>query len=113
MKRSLFVLFSAAPLVLAATTVLGQAKPPAELAPKMQACLACHVIEGKKTIGPTYKEVAAKYVSQKDSDKMLAAKVLKGSEAGKLLWGQIPMPPNAGVSEAEALAMVKWILTIK
>jgi cytochrome c len=38
---------------------------------------------------------------------MLAAKVKAG---GKGVWGQIPMPPNAKVSDADLKTLVTWIL---
>jgi cytochrome c551/c552 len=37
----------------------------------------------------------------------LADKVKKG---GAGVWGQIPMPPNAAVSDGDAKALVEWIL---
>ena len=76
---------------------------------KKNACLACHAVD-KKLVGPAYKEVAAKYRGQKDAEKVLAEKVKKG---GVGVWGQIPMPPNAAVPDAEINAMVKWILSQK
>lgn len=98
---------------LAAPQAVAQAKtPPPDIAPKMQPCLACHVVDGRKTVGPPYKEVAQKYATQKDAQAYLVQRVIKGSEPGKLKWGQIPMPPNA-VSEADANAMVKWIISLK
>jgi cytochrome c len=110
--KTTLALVGAAASTLAATHALAQAAPPASIAPKMQTCLACHVVEGKKTVGPTYKEVSAKYAGQKDAEKMLVQSVIKGSQPGKLKWGQVPMPPNA-VSEADATAMVKWVLSLK
>ena len=37
-------------------------------------------------------------------------KVKKG---GVGVWGQIPMPPNAQVSDADIKDLVTWILTLK
>jgi cytochrome c len=34
-------------------------------------------------------------------------------KGGVGVWGQVPMPPNAGVSDADLNAMVKWILAQK
>jgi cytochrome c len=73
---------------------------------KKHACLACHQVD-KKVVGPSYKDVAAKYRNQKDAQKLLAEKVKKG---GMGVWGQVPMPPNAAVPDADLAAMVKWIL---
>jgi cytochrome c len=72
-------------------------------------CLACHAVD-KKVVGPAYKEVAAKYAGQKDAVEKLTQKVMKG---GVGVWGQIPMPANPQVSEAEAKQLVTWILGLK
>lgn len=55
-------------------------------------CMACHAVD-KKLVGPSYKDVAAKYAGQKDAVDKLAQKVLKG---GSGAWGQVPMPANPG-----------------
>jgi cytochrome c len=80
----------------------------AELA-KAKNCMACHAVD-KKVVGPAYKDVAAKYAGQKDAEDKLVQKVIKGSKG---VWGEIPMPPNANVSEAEARTLVKWVLSQK
>lgn len=79
-----------------------------ELAQKKN-CMACHAID-KKVVGPAYKDVAAKYAGQKDAVDKLSQKVIKG---GSGVWGQVPMPPNVQVNEAEAKQLVQWILTLK
>lgn len=89
---------------LAATPAFAQA----DLAQKKN-CMACHAVD-KKVLGPAYKDVAAKYAGQKDATDKLAAKVMKG---GSGVWGNIPMPANPQVNEAEAKALVQWILSIK
>jgi cytochrome c len=80
----------------------------ADLAQKKN-CLACHAVD-KKVVGPSYKEVAAKYAGQKDAVDKLSAKVMKG---GSGTWGQVPMPANPQVNDAEAKQLVQWILTQK
>ena len=80
----------------------------AELAQKKN-CMACHAVD-KKLVGPAYKEVAAKYAGQKDAVDKLAQKVIKG---GTGVWGQVPMPANAQVTDAEAKQLVQWIMTLK
>jgi cytochrome c len=72
-------------------------------------CMACHAVD-KKLVGPSYKDVAAKYAGQKDAVDKLAQKVIKG---GSGVWGPVPMPANAQVSEADAKTLVQWILTQK
>jgi cytochrome c len=72
-------------------------------------CAACHSID-KKIVGPAYQDVAAKYKGDKDALAKLSDKVKKG---GVGVWGQIPMPPNAQVSDADIKDLVSWILTLK
>ena len=94
----------AAALVLPA----GAALASADLA-KAKNCMACHAMD-KKLVGPAYKEVAAKYGSDKDAATKLAKKIREG---GTGAWGQVPMPANPQVSEAEAVTLAKWVLTVK
>lgn len=94
--------------VVAAVVAALPARASEELA-KKHACLACHNVD-KKVVGPSYKEVAAKYRGDKAADTKLFESVKKGS-SGK--WGQVPMPPNAAVPDADAKALVKWILSQK
>ena len=76
---------------------------------KQKNCMACHDV-GKKVIGPSYKEVSAKYAGQKDAADKLAEKILKG---GAGVWGAVPMPANPQVSDAEAKALAAWVLASK
>jgi cytochrome c len=102
MKRSLMLL-----LVLA-SAASSSAYAQADLA-KSKNCMACHAV-GSKLVGPAYKDVAAKYAGQKDAEAKLVAKVMKG---GAGVWGPVPMPANPQVSDAEAHALVKWVLAQK
>jgi cytochrome c len=77
----------------------------AELA-KAKNCMACHAVD-KKLVGPSYKDVAAKYAGQGDAAAVLATKIQKG---GVGAWGQIPMPPNPQVNDADAKALATWVL---
>ncbi|HZO00636.1 MAG TPA: c-type cytochrome [Burkholderiales bacterium] len=76
---------------------------------KKHACFACHTVD-KKMVGPSYKDVAAKYRADKEAPAKLAAKVKNGSQG---VWGNVPMPPNSAVPDADANALVKWILSQK
>lgn len=97
-------------LVVALSAVAAAAPALAnEALAKQKNCLACHSVD-KKIVGPAYKEVAAKYAGQKDAVDKLSQKVIKG---GVGAWGQIPMPANAQVNEAEAKQLVQWILSLK
>ncbi len=103
MKNALFV---SAALIAALSAPSAFASQ--ELAQKKN-CLACHAVD-KKVVGPAYKEVAAKYASDKTAAAKLAEKIQKG---GVGTWGQVPMPANTQVTPAEAKTLVDWILTIK
>ena len=76
---------------------------------KAKNCMACHSVD-KKLVGPSFKDVAAKYASQKDATEKLAAKIIKG---GGGIWGPVPMPANAAVSEADAKTLAAWVLAQK
>lgn len=99
-------------LLLSATVIALLAAPAASanvgLAQKKN-CMACHSME-KKIVGPSYKDVAAKYVDDKEAVAKLADKIIKG---GAGVWGPVPMPANSQVSPAEATQLAQWILTVK
>jgi cytochrome c len=75
---------------------------------KSKNCMACHAID-KKLVGPSYKDIAAKYAGQSDAVATLVGKVQKG---GSGVWGPVPMPPNPQVSADEANQLVEWILSL-
>ena len=95
-------------LALAAAQFSAPAAAQEALAKKHN-CLVCHSVD-KKVVGPAYKDVAAKYRNDKTAEAKLVDKVKKG---GVGVWGQVPMPPNAGVPDADVKAIVKWILSLK
>ena len=72
-------------------------------------CMACHAVD-KKLVGPSYKDVAAKYAGQKDAADKLATKIIKG---GSGVWGPVPMPANAQVNPEEAKKLAAWVLATK
>lgn len=77
---------------------------------KKARCVACHAVDQKR-VGPSYKDVAAKYKGQADAVAVLSAKVRTGGTGN---WGQIPMTPNGPdkISEADLKAAVEWILKL-
>jgi cytochrome c len=87
-------------------------------------CMTCHQIEpggkgpdGLPPIGPAWREVSAKYKGQKDAAGKLARTVLTGSNPYESHWkgkvSGLAMPPNAvAIKEADAKALVKWILSL-
>lgn len=72
-------------------------------------CMSCHAVE-RKVLGPSFKDVAAKYKDTKGAGDLLAHKIMKG---GAGVWGPVPMPANTQVSEADAKKLAAWILSTK
>jgi len=107
MKRQYLVL--AAGLLVAGGAHAALDNTTAEAMMKKDGCAACHTID-KKLVGPPYMEVSAKYKGDAGAVAKLVDKVKKG---GVGVWGQIPMPPNAQVPEADIKDLVTWILTLK
>ncbi|MDQ6619610.1 MAG: c-type cytochrome [Pseudomonadota bacterium] len=75
---------------------------------KKNGCTACHAID-KKVVGPAYMEVSEKYKTDTGAAARLMDKVKKG---GSGVWGQIPMPPNPQVSDADLKTMISFILDL-
>ena len=74
---------------------------------KSKNCVACHHVE-RKMIGPPYNAMAHRYGKDESAIKLSCEKIVKG---GGGVWGQMPMPPQPGVSPEEAEALAKWILS--
>ena len=104
MKNTLFSLFA---LTAALSAQPAMAQDPLALF-KSKPCAACHTIDSKM-VGPALKDVAAKNAGVKDADKTLAGHIKNGTQGN---WGPIPMPPNQ-VTDAEALTLAQWVLSLK
>jgi cytochrome c len=93
----------AAALALVATSA--GADP--EAAMKKAGCHACHA-KDKKLVGPSFKEIAAKYKGQ-DATAKLMDKVRKG---GSGVFGPVPMAPNPPdkINDADLKEAVESIL---
>ena len=94
--------------VAAVFTLAGNAYSNEKLA-QSSGCMTCHGVD-KKVIGPSYKDVAAKYRGNKGAEADLIKKVKGGSKG---VWGDMPMPPNAHVKDPDIKTLVVWILGIK
>lgn len=79
-----------------------------EAAMKKANCLTCHT-KDKKLVGPSFKDIAAKYKGQADAPAKLFDKVRKG---GSGVWGPVPMAPNpaSAISDADLKAAIEFIL---
>ena len=70
-------------------------------------CMACHT-KDKKLVGPSFKDIAAKYKGQ-DVVAKLMEKVRKG---GSGVYGPVPMAPNPPdkINDADLKAAIEFIL---
>jgi cytochrome c len=71
-------------------------------------CRSCHLVDAK-LVGPAFKEIAAKYKDDENALDDLAGKVVGG---GRGVWGEVPMPPNALLTEDEAKQILKYVLSL-
>jgi cytochrome c len=95
-----------------ATTTPTESKAPmepGELLIVKSDCVGCHHTENK-LIGPSYKDIAAKYPATEENISLLAGKIIKG---GKGVWGPVPMTPHSKITEDDAKLMTKYILSLK
>jgi cytochrome c len=74
---------------------------------ELYACLECHN-PAMKVLGPSFKDIAAKYKDDKTAMDKLSAKVKKG---GVGVWGEIAMPPAATIKDDELKLVLSWILS--
>ena len=68
---------------------------------KTKGCLACHAPDEKK-VGPSYKDLAAKYSGDKAAEGKLVAKLKEGKAH-----------PKTMASDSELKAAVAYILSVK
>jgi cytochrome c len=69
----------------------------------------CHA-PATKGVGPSWKDIAAKYAGQADAQAKLETKVRAGGSGS--FSGTMP-PTNKSVSDADIKAIVAWVLTQK
>ena len=81
------------------------ARTPADLA-RQSACMACHAVTAK-VVGPSFRDVAAKYAGDASAPAKLAARIRAG---GVGTWGTVPMPAQPQLAESDALALARWVL---
>lgn len=74
------------------------------LGPLLQknSCTVCHS-PSAKVVGPSWADVANRHAGKGD---YLAGKIRSG---GSGVWGAVPMPPQPGLSEADARRIAGWL----
>ncbi len=97
-----------APGAAPAAAVVAAAADPAATAAQALArkhnCLTCHGVDNR-VVGPSLREVSAKYAGRSDAVSYLAQKIRAG---GAGVWGSIPMPSQS-LPDTDALAIAKWL----
>ncbi len=73
---------------------------------RSNACMGCHAVD-RKLVGPSFKEVAARYKADPQALAKLSKKVKEG---GSGAWGAIPMPAHPRMSDADVRSVVQWVL---
>jgi cytochrome c len=71
-------------------------------------CAVCHAPD-RRTVGPSYLEIAEHYEDREEEIARLARRVMVG---GSGVWGEVPMTPHPDLSSTDAEAMVAWILSL-
>ncbi|MBD0378158.1 MAG: PKD domain-containing protein, partial [Flavisolibacter sp.] len=71
-------------------------------------CKGCHKVD-EKSIGPSFTQVAQKYLNKAEVQGYLTDKILHGSKG---VWGETAMPAHPGMKEGDAQQIVQWILTL-
>jgi cytochrome c len=70
------------------------------------ACVACHAVD-QKLVGPSFKEIAARYRDAADAATTLVTKMRAG---GAGTWGPVAMPPQAHIVERDLQSIARWIV---
>jgi cytochrome c len=94
-----FLAVSAAAIALAVAGA-AQAQGKAEDLMKANGCLNCHAADTKK-VGPSFKDIAARFKGKADAEKMLVAQLKDGKGH-----------PAIKASEAEITTLVKAVLAM-
>ncbi len=71
-------------------------------------CLSCHQLN-RKSIGPTYRDVARKYHNDSSATARLIQKIRGG---GSGVWGNVAMPAHPALSDEQAVAMLAYIMSL-
>ena len=89
----------------AGATTVAKGPEGGELA-KSNGCTACHAT-ASKLVGPSFRDIAGRYAKAPDAEATLAGRIRAG---GTGVWGQVPMPAQPQVKDAELKSIVQWIL---
>lgn len=71
-------------------------------------CKSCHK-ESEKSVGPSYLQVSEKYRDDRRGASKLANKIITG---GSGVWGEVSMPAHSTLSQADAMQIATWVLSV-
>lgn len=67
-------------------------------------CTTCHAVD-RPLLGPSFREVAARYEHRADAAAYLAGKIRSG---GSGTWGGVPMPPQL-LADEDIAVLARWL----
>ena len=71
-------------------------------------CMRCHGWD-RHYVGPAFTSIAERYRGQADAEQYLSRKIREGSVG---VWGQVIMPRQSQLDEAQSLQIARWLLAI-
>ncbi len=71
-------------------------------------CLGCHQVDARR-VGPPFRAIAQRFQGQPQAAQYLAQAIRNGSSGQ---WGAIPMPAQPRLSDADAMRLAQWILSL-
>jgi cytochrome c551/c552 len=102
MKGSLLV---AAALAASSTPALAIDFAQAQPALAKNGCQSCHGLADQVN-GPSFRDIASRYLNKPDERSYLADKIRKGSSN---TWGAAAMPPSGQIDDLDLKTIVEWI----
>lgn len=96
---------AAAVLIALALPAMAQATPEDLL--RKNGCMSCHGLVHKQ-VGPGFAQIAERYRKDGEAPARLAGKIRDGSVG---TWGRVIMPRQTQVSQADAQALARWVLS--
>ena len=71
-------------------------------------CKSCHLSD-KKSVGPSYLDIAAKYKNDAAAQERIASKIING---GGGVWGDHAMSAHPQITPQDAATMIKYIMSL-
>ncbi|MDA8094217.1 MAG: c-type cytochrome [Betaproteobacteria bacterium] len=94
-------------------TALAAGNPAAKAMMMNSDCFTCHAVD-HQLVGPSFREIAQRYHGSAASGATIATLAKKIISGGNGHWnaqtGGMAMTPHPQLSQAQAEAMVKWVL---